>query len=108
MGEPTLEEQLETLEFREQLERVRIWSRFQRKKQKQFSGLDIKALQAVLGQRDRLRAALDRVYGILQSEALGSVELMAAIHGCKYTGDTFTPADYRKAIHPETPVKESE
>ena len=62
------------------------------------------ALRAVLDQRDRLRTALDRVHGILQSDAVQGAELIAHFHGRPYTGDTFTLADYLEAISPETPV----
>ena len=95
MREATLEEQLE---------RVRVWSRFQRKKLKQFSGLDIKALRAVLDQRDRMRAALD--------EIKGEIDGFPCSHGddpkpddCSFCSIRSTIAS---AIHPETPVEEGD
>lgn len=69
---------------------------------------DCAAIKAVLDQRARLRAALDRVHGILQSDALAIVHRIADLHGYPYTGDAFTVDDYLAAIHPETPVGEIE
>ncbi len=80
---------IERLRFPEQLERVRVWSRFERKKIKQFSALDIEALRAVLAQRDRMQAALRQVEGYL----------------CKNWGWQADDMEefFRAAIHPQTP-----
>ena len=49
-------------------------------------------------QRDRLRAALDKTWRILESDELkGSVQ-MANIHGFSYKGGFFTRAEYEAAI----------
>lgn len=55
-------------------------------------------------QRCRLRAALDRVWMILDSDELrGSVQ-MADVHGFPYRGGLFTKADYEAAITDVTPM----
>ena len=88
----------------QQLERVRVWSRFPRKKLKQFSGLDIEALRAVLDQLDRLRAALRAIQDEVDEIVCCHDEIPE--HGvCVFC---WIRSKCRAAIHPETPVEETE
>ena len=47
-----------------------------------------------------LRAALEKAHLALHSEGTTAAFQIAAIHGFRYTGPTFTEDDYRKAIKP--------
>lgn len=49
-------------------------------------------------QRDRLRAALDKAWGILDSDDLKGPVQIANIHGFPYKGEFFTKAEYEAAI----------
>ncbi len=49
-------------------------------------------------QRDRLRAALDKVQRILQSRELIGQQQIANLHGFLYHGEVFTKKDYEAAI----------
>ncbi len=65
----------------------------------------VKRLAKTEEQRDRLRAALDRVNASLHSDDFEAMEVTAVLHGYQYTEEVLSQADYLAAIHPETPVK---